>query len=109
MQTHMTEVIAVRAFWWEDQPERPLSVSIGKPAQTSESSGEFYCPIHTEGFGNDERTEAIFGVDAFHAIELAMRYVGYRVSDIDEKSGGKLRWKYSDNQRIPPEWALRPE
>lgn len=106
MQIPMTEVIAVRHFWWEGEPER-LSVSIGKPAQLPDSKGEFYCPIQTSGFGNDERVEGIFGVDAFQAIELAMRYVGHRLSDIDAKNGGRLRWEFGDNERLPPEWALQ--
>ncbi len=103
----MTEVIAVRKFWWDGEPERKLLVSIGRPAQTPDSRGEFYCPIQTTGFGNNERVEAIFGVDAFRALELAIRFIAHRVADIDEKSGGRLRWEFADDKRIPKEWALK--
>ncbi len=103
----MTEVIAVRRFWWDGKPDRELLGRIGKPAKTSESQGEFYCPIQTEGFGGDERIEAIFGVDAFQALELAMKYIEHRLADIDEKSGGRLRWEFGDNKRIPKEWAQK--
>jgi hypothetical protein len=91
MQPLMTEVIAVRRFWWERESSRQLLVSIGKPTQLPNTEGEFYCPIQTSGFGNDEQVEAIFGVDAFQALELAMRYVGWRLSAIDRESGGRLR------------------
>jgi hypothetical protein len=106
MQLPMTEVIGVRRFWWEGEPDRELLVMIGKPTQPPDHDGEFYCPIQTSGFGNDGRTEAIFGCDALQAIELGMRYIEHRLGDIDAKSGGRLRWQFGDDQRLPPEWAL---
>lgn len=108
MQPQMTEVIAVRRFWWEHESGRQLLVSIGKPTQMSDTKGEFYCPIQTSGFGDDERVEAIFGVDAFQALELAMRYVGWRLSAIDRENGGRLRWEFGDDCRIPKEWESKP-
>lgn len=108
MQRPMTEVIAVRRFWWEYESSRQLLVSIGKPTQSPDTVGEFYYPIQTSGFGNDERVEAIFGVDAFQALELAMRYVGWRMSAIDSESGGRLRWEFGDDGRIPKEWGQKP-
>lgn len=107
MQPRMTEVIAVRRFWWEHEPSRQLLVSIGKPNQLPDTKGEFYCPIQTSGFGDDERIEAIFGVDAFQALELAMRYVCFRLSAINRESGGRLRWEFGDNGRIPEEWEQK--
>jgi hypothetical protein len=108
MQPEMTEVIAVRRFWWEHDSSRQLLVSIGKPTQSPEGEGEFYCPIQTSGFGDDEGLEAIFGVDAFQALELAIRYVGWRVFAIDHESGGRLRWDFGDAGRIPKEWEQKP-
>jgi hypothetical protein len=108
MQPPMTEVIAVRRFWWEHEPNRQLLVSVGKPTQSPDTQGEFYCPIQTSGFGNNEQVEAIFGVDAFQALELAMRYVGWRLSAIDRESGGLLRWEFGDDGRIPKEWEQKP-
>lgn len=109
MHPEMTELIAVRRFWWEHDPSRQLLVSIGKPTQSPAAKGEFYCTVQTSGFGDDERIEAIFGVDAFQALELAMRYVGWRLFDIDRKSGGRLRWGFSDDGRIPKEWEQKIE
>lgn len=102
----MTEVIAVRRFWWESEPDRELLVSIGKPAQTPDHM-DYYCPIQTSGFGDDESVRAIFGIDAFQALELAMRFIEYTMADIDDKSGGQLRWEFGDDKRIPREWAQK--
>jgi hypothetical protein len=108
MQRPMTEVIAVRRFWWEHESGRQLLVSIGKPTQSPDNEGAFYCPIQTLGFGNDEQVETIFGVDAFQALELAMKYVGWRLSAIDRESGGSLRWEFGHDGRIPKEWEQKP-
>ena len=107
MQTPMTEVIAVRNFWWEGEPERRVLVSIGKPKEAPRGTGEFYCPIQTNGFGDDEFVQPIFGVDGFQAIELALRFIGYRLTDINAKNGRKLRWEFGDNGELPKEWAQK--
>lgn len=109
MQVTMTEVIATRRFWWEGEPDRHLLVNIGKPAQTPDSKGEFYCPIQTTGLGNDGFVQPIFGVDAFQAIELAIRYVGWRMFDISAKNGGRLRWEFGDDGRVAEEWGQKPK
>lgn len=62
MRFPMTEVIAVRRFWWIDDPERQLLASIGKPEETPDGAGEFYCPIQMNGFGDDGAVQAICGV-----------------------------------------------
>jgi hypothetical protein len=103
----MTDVIAVRRFWWVDDPERQLLVRIGKPEETPGVEGEFYCPIQMHGFGDDEAVQAICGVDGFHAIELALRFIGYRLADIDAKNGRRLRWQFGDDGRIPEDWAQK--
>ena len=106
MKVPMTEVIAVRRLSWEGEPNREVLVSIGKPAEASDSQGEFCCPIRTVGLGNDEIVTAIFGVDGFQAIELALRFVGWRLADINSKNGGRLRWL--DGQ-LPKEWAQKEQ
>jgi hypothetical protein len=98
----MTEVIAIRRLWWEGEPRREVLVSIGKPVETPGVTGQFYCPIQTSGLGNDEFTTAIFGVDGFQAIELALRFIGYRLADINARTGGHLRWL---SGHLPKEWA----
>ena len=103
----MTEVIAVRRFWWVGEPNRPVLVSIGKPQVAAGGAGEFYCPFQVTGLGDDERVEAIFGVDGFQAVELALRYIGYRLTDINAKNGGRLRWEFGDGGQLPEEWAQK--
>jgi hypothetical protein len=107
MQVPMTEVIAVRRLWWEGEPRREVMVSIGKPAEAPGGTGEFYCPIQTFGLDNNDLVTAIFGVDGFQAIELALRFIAYRLADINAKSGGTLRWEFGDDGQIPKEWAQR--
>jgi hypothetical protein len=59
------------------------------------------------GFGDDQFVQAIFGLDAFQAIELALRFIGYRLTDINEKSAGRLRWEFGDEGQLPQEWAQK--
>ena len=106
MKVPMTEVIAVRRLSWEGEPNREVLVSIGKPAEGPDSQGGFYCPIHTVGLGNDEIVTSIFGVDGFQAIELALRFIGWRLADISSKNGGRLQWL--DGQ-LPKEWAQKEQ
>ena len=108
MQVPMTDVIAVRRFCWVDDPEHQLLVSIGEPQKAPGGTGEFYCPIQTEGFGNDEFVQPIYGIDEFQAIELALKYIGYRLSDINESSGSRLRWQVAgQTSELPTEWAQK--
>jgi len=99
----MTDVIAVRRLSWEGEQNREVLVTIGKPAETPGVTGEFYCPIQTAGLGDDEICTAIIGIDEFQAIELALRYIVRRLTDINAKNGGRLRWL---DERLPKEWEL---
>jgi hypothetical protein len=101
MKVPMTEVIAVRHLSWEGEENREVLVSIGKPAETPDVAGEFYCPIQMTGLGDKEFVTAIYGVDGFQAIELALRFIGQRLADINTKNGGRLRWLDGD---LPKEW-----
>jgi len=101
MKVSMTEVIAVRRLSWEGEENRWVLVSIGKPAETPGGAGEFYCPIQMTGLGDTEFVTAIFGVDGFQALELALRFIGQRLADINAKNGGRLRWL---DGHLPKEW-----
>jgi uncharacterized protein DUF6968 len=102
----MTEVIAVRRLSWEGEPTRDVLVSIGRPIENPGGQGEFYCPIRTTGLGKDEIVTAIFGIDACQAIELALRFIGWRLADINVKNGGRLRWL---DEQLPKEWAQQEQ
>jgi hypothetical protein len=98
----MTEVLAVRCLYWEGEPHREVLVSIGKPAEVPSPETWFHCPIQTSGLGKYDFRTTICGVDAFQAIELALRFVESRLADIDAKSGGRLRWL---DGTLPKDWA----
>jgi hypothetical protein len=102
MKVPMTEVIAVRRLSWDGDAKREVLVSIGKPAESPSGKGEFYCPIQTTGLGDDQFVTAIFGVDAFQAIELALQFTGWRLAEINTRRGGHLRWL---GDQLPKEWA----
>jgi hypothetical protein len=106
MKVQMTEVIAARRLSWKGEQNHEVLVTIGKPAETPGGTGEFYCPIQTTGLGDDEFVTAIFGVDGFQAIELALRFVGWRLADINAKNGGRLRWLA---EQLPKEWEQREQ
>lgn len=106
MEAPMSEVIAVRRLSWEGEPNREVLVSIGKPSEAPNSQAEFYCPIHSVGLGNDEIITAISGVDGFHALELALRFMRSRLADINSKNGGRLRWL---DAQLPNEWAQKEQ
>jgi hypothetical protein len=106
MKHPMTEVVAVRRLSWEGEPNREVLVSIGKPIEAPDSKGEFYCPIHTVGLGDEEIVTTIFGVDSFQAIELALRFIGWRLADINSKNGSRLRWL---GVELPTEWAQKEQ
>jgi len=103
----MTEIIAARHLWWEGEPDRRVLVSIGKPREAPGGAGEFYCPIQTTGLGDDDLVQPIFGVDGFQAIELALRFIGYRLTDINEKNGGRLRWEFGNRGELPKDWVQK--
>ena len=58
------------------------------------------------GLGDNEFVTAIFGVDGFQSIELALRFIGQRLADINAKNGGRLRWL--DGQ-LPKEWEQQEQ
>ena len=78
-----------------------VRVTIGKPAETPDVAGEFCCPIQTTGLGDDEFVTATYGVDGFQAIELALRFIGWQLAEINAKNGGRLRWL---DEPLPKEW-----
>jgi hypothetical protein len=67
----------------------------------------FYCPIQITGLGDDDFVQPIFRVDGFQAIELALRFIGWRLSDINANNVGRLRWQFGDNGKLPKEWAQK--
>lgn len=42
---------------------------------------------------SDERVDRIFGIDAFQAIELALRFISVWLMLLTRDAGGRLRWE----------------
>jgi len=105
----MTELIVVRRFWWEGEPDRELLVMTGKPTQPPDHNGEFYCPIQTSGSATMDELRLSSVVMYSRLLSLQMRYIEHWLSDIDAKSGGRRRWQFGDEQRLPPERALQEQ
>ena len=106
MRVNIGDVIAVRRFYWEGDAERQVVVSMGRPQQAS-AEGEFYCPFQITGIDDDERVEAIFGVDAFQAIELALRFIGSKLTFLNSQSASRLRWEFGEKGDLgfPSGWT----
>jgi len=85
------EVIAARRLFLADEPNREIVVRIGKPEKTPEAD-DYFCPFQISGIG-DERIDAIFGIDAFQAMQLTLQYIGARLMMLNRENGGRLRWE----------------
>ena len=85
------EVIAVRRLFLVDEPNREILIKMGLPQKTP-GEEDFYCPFQITGI-DDARPQAIIGIDAFQAMQLAMRYIGARLALLNRNNGGRLRWE----------------
>ena len=94
MQHPMTEVIAVRRFWWEHEP---MSAVTGEYRQANSIARYRKCvllPDTNIGFGDDEQIEAIFGVE----INMVLRYA-HPTQEHQTKAMDKME-RYVSEQKI---------
>jgi hypothetical protein len=84
------EVVAVRRLSLVDEPNREILVKMGRPQKTP-GEEDYFCPFHISGIG-DERIDAIFGIDAFQAMQLRLQFIGARLLMLNQENGGRLRW-----------------
>ncbi|HEV2176559.1 MAG TPA: hypothetical protein VGW33_05065 [Terriglobia bacterium] len=75
MSRRIREVIAERKLTvvTESGVRQDIVVRLGKP-KASAKSADFSCQVQVEGPGG-KRNSRIFGLDAFQALELALRYI----------------------------------
>ena len=85
------EVIAVRRLFLVGEPDREILVKMGSPQKTP-GEQDFYCPFQITGVG-DDRPQAIVGIDAFQAMQLAMQFIGGTLMQLNRKNDGRLRWE----------------
>lgn len=87
------EVIATRRLFMTGGSQGPVGITVllGKPQPTSEKE-EFICPFMIEGI-QDEAVHVAYGMDAFQAIQEAIRVLGMYLNDkINPEFGNRLRW-----------------
>jgi hypothetical protein len=86
------EIIAWRMFHIIDEQgnKRPVSVFIGKP-QPSADSSDYFCAYQIIGIGNQE-TQVGHGDDSIQALKTAIILLGATLNHLNEEVGGKLVW-----------------
>jgi hypothetical protein len=90
------EIIASRKFTLLLEGKEPAEVVVlmGKP-QKFPDHADYYCPYEIKGFG-PQRVQAVGGVDAFQAMQLALSTIGVELEVISKESGGELIWDADD-------------
>jgi hypothetical protein len=63
-----------------------------QPFPDSKESDDTYCPYQITGAG-DQRVRYAAGVDAFQAIELALKMIGADLSNLNRGLNGRLCWE----------------
>jgi hypothetical protein len=87
------ETIATRTFSLlseSDAPSEALAL-LGKPKQLPDHC-DWYCPYQIKGAG-DEKVRYMCGIDAFQALQLAIRSLGVELEVLNKDLGGKLQWE----------------
>ena len=87
-----SEIIASRILHVVDEQghKRPVSVFIGKPQPSADSSG-YSCAYQIIGLGNQE-TQIGHGRDSIHALKTAIVLLGATLNNLNDEIGGKLVW-----------------
>ena len=71
----------------EESERRPLHVTIGVPRRLPQR--DWYCPVRLKGL--DGKKRRIFGVDAWQALILALKYVEINLRH-EVRNGLRLYW-----------------
>jgi hypothetical protein len=90
------EVIAVRKLLLRrgDIGKRTVVVKLGMPRQFPDST-DYYAPFQITGIGSGKPKYA-GGIDAFQAIQLALKMIGAYLSAATSESSADLSWEGGD-------------
>ena len=90
------EVIATRELTIaeDNSPSASVAVSLGKPQRLPDSQ-DYYCPYQIAAAGT-QKVRYMCGVDAFQALQLALRTIAVELEVLNKDLGGKLRWGCND-------------
>ena len=86
----MGDVIAERVLYLNDI--KKIRIVIGHPQFISEQYG-YFCPYRIIGGRNRKLRRAPGGLDALHAIQLAMEKIAMDIYLLNEANGNALRWE----------------
>jgi hypothetical protein len=98
----MGDIIAERALTLleDNGNSRQVFVRLGKP-QSSPQGDEYHCPIQIVGIGG-EKIRQIFGIDAFQALQLTLRYISFSLHHYRKESNLILyAWEQGDDMGFP--------
>ena len=70
-------------------------VLLGKPKQLPDHC-DFYCPYQINGAGS-ETVRYMCGIDAFQALQLAIKALAADLEVLNEHLRGNLRWEGDEN------------
>jgi hypothetical protein len=94
MLDDLGEVVATRTLSVIDGENRKeVKVLLGKPRKSSDGD-DYACPVQIRGLGN-EKIRSVVGVDAFQAIQLAMKYIAVELH-AHAQTGEHIQWEGSN-------------
>jgi len=92
-------VLAKRTLFCPEDPERGVTVVLGKPVLRPKTN-EYTCTYEIVG-GGISRSRFAAGLDAFQALQLAMRMIGAEIAQIERASGIHLTFGDLPNSGFP--------
>ena|SRR5436190_23060780 len=84
------KVIASRRLYVIGSPEIAFEVSIGEP-QRFPDGDDYYCPIQILG-ASEKKVSYAAGIDSLQALDLGMKNLASKMSLLNQKYAGNLRW-----------------
>ena len=87
------EIIANRRLYFFDEGnnKRTVSVFLGKPQQSPDSTG-YHCPFQIIGIGS-QQTQLARGVDSIQALQSALILIAASLDHLNNALGSKLAWE----------------
>jgi hypothetical protein len=101
------DVIAERTLTLleENSKKRHVYVRLGKPEESHDQT-DYSCPIQIVGL-EDDNVKQIFGVDAFQALQLALRYISFRLHHCRKDNLALYCWEEGDDMGFPDGFESR--
>lgn len=86
------EIIATRRLYFVDEQHvrRTVSVLVGKP-QPSADSSSYFCPFQIIGIGS-QTTQLAEGSDSVQALQSAMVSIAANLTHLNNELAGRLKW-----------------